>query len=135
MKKNKLLLIISIFEILRWLIIYLFINFVKLNFDRSNVIQGETWFWFGSTAFISIIFAIGGVMIFFNPKKYQIIVRFWCAHKLFLVVFYIFLLFTNKTTIQSYFYLLLPVDFFIFLFALFNKVENNESSKNIEIEE
>ncbi|HNZ27097.1 MAG TPA: hypothetical protein PK385_09100 [Spirochaetota bacterium] len=116
--KNKFLLVISIFEITRWCIIYLIINFVKVNFEISTIIKGETWFWFGSTVFTNIIFAISGIFYFID-KKYRPVINFWSIYKLLIIIYYIFLLFMNKVTISAYFYLLMPIDFFIFLYFLF----------------
>lgn len=125
MNRNLFLLIISIFEIIRWVIIYLFLNYVKTSIDPSSKIIGEGFLWFGSAVFLNLLFAVAGILCFFDTHKYLIMMRFWYVFKIFFVVFIVFLLFQNIINLRTYFLLFAPFDFFIFLYLMLFERENS----------
>ncbi|OHD07821.1 MAG: hypothetical protein A2Y34_11535 [Spirochaetes bacterium GWC1_27_15] len=108
--------------------IYIFFNFVKSNFDPNSTISGENFLWFGSTFFINSLFAIIGILCFFNYEKYFATLKFWCVYKLFFVVFTTFLLFYGALNIKTYFFMFSPIDFFFFvyLFLLIKETKISE---------
>jgi hypothetical protein len=134
MKKQGFLLFISIFEILRWVCIFIFFNFIKSYYgEAGRVISGENWLWFGSNFFINALFALSGVLCFINMKKYVVITKFWSIYKLMFIVYIIFLLFFQKISLNTYLVILAPIDFFLFFYLIFfefdeqgRKISDNE---------
>ncbi|HOV13738.1 MAG TPA: hypothetical protein PK771_05600 [Spirochaetota bacterium] len=118
MNKNLFLIFISIFEIIRWISIYLFFNFIKNTVDPSSKIIGENILWFGTVVFINLLFSLSGIMASVNFDKYLGTLKFWYVFKLFFLCFIIFLLFYGVISLKTYFLLFAPFDFFIFLFLL-----------------
>jgi hypothetical protein len=130
MIKNKFLLGISIFEIFRWIMIYVFFNFVKSFFDKSNIISGENLLWFGSTFFANFIFALSGILAFINFEKYAQTLKFWCFFKLILILYVIILLFRGSIGLSAYFIIFFPLDFFIFFYLYFLTKEKKSTETN-----
>jgi hypothetical protein len=134
MKKHIFLLFLSIFEIIRWIMIYLFFNFVKSKFsDSSGVISGEYWIWFGSNFFINVLFGLSGILCYLNYNKYYIMTRFWGIFKLILIVYIAFLLLFQKIDLNI-FIILAPIDFFIFFYLFFMPANNTKENDNKTIE-
>ncbi|HPO50981.1 MAG TPA: hypothetical protein PLO89_11705 [Spirochaetota bacterium] len=119
MNKKIFLLIVSVFEIIRWITIYFFLNYTKSFMGSDPRISGENFLWFGSAFFANALFAFSGVTAFINPAKYLIVTKFWALFKFVFLVFVIFLLFYGLTSLRTYFLIFAPFDFFIFLFLLF----------------
>ena len=130
MNKNLFLLIISIFEIIRWVLIYFFLNFAKSNLGQDTKIVNEKFLWFGTTVFLSMLFAVSGILSYINSEKYLVVTKFWSIFKLFFIAFIIFLLFYGVMTLKTYFLLFAPFDFFIFLYLILF-VKEYGKSKNI----
>jgi hypothetical protein len=131
MRKNLFLLFLSIFEILRWIMIYLFFNFVKSNLlDAGGLISGECWLWFGSNFFINVLFGLSGILCYLNYNKYYIMLRFWGIFKLILIIYIVFLLLSQKIDISTYFVTLAPVDLFIFFYLFFMTDKKTDENEN-----
>lgn len=117
---NKILLLItSIFEIFRWMLIYFFLNSLKTVIDPNNTILLENLLWFGSVVFVNLLFAVSGFLSFINYKKYSVMLEFWYVFKLFFISFTIILLLQGVVSIKTYFLTFAPFDFLIFLQLLF----------------
>jgi hypothetical protein len=128
MRKHSFLLFLSIFEIIRWIMIYLFFNFVKSNLpDATGIITGEYWLWFGSNFFINVLFGLSGILCFIDYKKYFVMTRFWYVYKLISVIYMVFLLFSQKLDIVTCAMILAPVDLFIFFYLVFIPEESGEN--------
>lgn len=131
MKRDHFLLFISIIEIIRWIIIYFFLNFVKSNLPQEATIQNEAILWFGSVFFVNIIFAISGIFCFIDFKKYSIVLNFWLAYKIIFVFFILFLLFSNILSLFIYIFIASPLDLLFAFYIILIKV----NSKNIQIKD
>jgi hypothetical protein len=138
MKKHGFLFFLSIFEILRWVVIFLLFNFFKSYLkDFDNTIIGENWLWFGSSFFVNVLFALSGILCFINMKKYFIMTKFWSAYKLVFIVYIVFLLFFQKIQLNTYFIILAPIDFFLFFYLIFldfNEKENEAINETSEVD-
>jgi hypothetical protein len=130
MKKNTSILLISIFEIIRWIMIYFFFNYVKFKFDLSTSISGENWLWFGSMSFINILLGFTGILCYINYQKYFVIKNIWIAYKSFFLIFTIFLIILKLISFHTCILLLTPIDILILILLFFTN--NKNTDKNIQ---
>jgi hypothetical protein len=121
MKGSRFVFTLSIVEVVRWIIVYLFSNFVKLNFDPGHTISGDGWLWFGMTFTASMIFASSGILNWLNPARYSVMLLFWSVFKLVFLAFTLFLLFFGSIGFFQFIFIGAPFDLFLVLFLLLGR--------------
>jgi hypothetical protein len=115
LKKTHLALYISLFEIVRWIMIYFFFVFVKSNFDAGLSGDNSVLVWMLSTFFSNLLFAASGILIYLSYENYHRFSWLWFAYKLFFVVLTLCAVLTGMITIQLFLALFIPVDFFLLI--------------------
>ncbi len=127
--KNYSIIMLSSIEIIRWCILYIFLIFVKSNFNSFTLFNDSSRYFFITTVLVNILFAVSGIIYGLGFENYRPTINLWKFYKVISILILVSMFFNREVSLLSYF-TIAPLDIFIVIYLILSPSRESDISKH-----